>query len=91
MEENFTPGPWSVELDDGSLNIIAKAGPITVCPGRAHSLGDAHLMAASPDLFEAAEEALKFTAAFSGSNDYADSVSSALRAALAKARGELNA
>jgi hypothetical protein len=59
-QPKFTPGPWWAEQDGPRVIILAKVGPLRVSPGTANSEGDAHLIAAAPELYEACRIALKF-------------------------------
>ena len=61
----FTPGPWVVLVDDQMPRYLRR--------------GDAHLIAAAPDMLDALEEALLYL------NN--DETRDAARAAIKKARG----
>jgi hypothetical protein len=61
MSEEHTPGPWSINPGANPTtgwHIEAKQGPLTVCPAKAYSEADAHLIAAAPELYEALEQLL---------------------------------
>lgn len=48
-----TPGPWKFSnRGDGSYRIEARQGPLDVMPAVAHSLSDAHLIAAAPEMLD---------------------------------------
>lgn len=56
-----TPGPWEIiQLPSMEYRIDAKQGPLRVCPATAHGLDDARLIAAAPELLDAARKALNF-------------------------------
>lgn len=89
----FTPGPWLVDPNSGpglGWPMLAKQGPVDVCPATAWSEHDANLIAAAPDLYEALE--MVRDADEDCKRDGCPSIPSLPRAkidaALAKARGE---
>jgi len=96
-EGKFTPGPWS--LAPASVIIGADGRRVCAVPVRLDDadVGDAHLIAASPELYAACEMMVPTNVALGNRNVPDSTVLSlevtmgelrAVRAALAKARGE---
>lgn len=54
-----TPGPWTVRAMPNEFWLMAKQGPLDVCPAKTFGLPDARLVSAAPDLLEALEAALE--------------------------------
>lgn len=76
-----TPGPWSIDPNNGDID----SGPYNVCIPYALIKADAHLIAASPALYDALVACVKDMewSNESGHTAYTDAL-----AALAQARGE---
>lgn len=96
MSEKFTPGPWHMIIILGSYQqpcLIEAAGKaVAKCLGNQlepdatsikEARANAHLIAAAPDMFAAANEAFDF---LGGVDDAAD-IRGKLLAAIQKARG----
>ena len=94
METKYTPGPWimgSVQNNDGMGNYSHTIGPVIV---RQHFLGktemeihaNAQLIAAAPELLEAAQAALKLLDEMMRGHDEGHTAEW-LRAAISKATG----
>jgi len=93
----FTPGPWVAIDDDGAYEVDADAGmsgcqPIcrmsNVFTAKA---ANTYLIAASPDLYEAARlaaDVIEGIYTVEGATDEEITALTALRAALAKSQGE---
>lgn len=83
-----TPGPWTVDSDDGIDFTILGGKTSQVCIAVETSERDAHLIAAAPDLLQALQ-ALEW--AVSGvdymEDEYAEQIA-ASRAAIARAIGK---
>lgn len=87
-----TPGPWMVEMRPDTAGVgrpvVASANGDLICAvsrrdGRAESGDNARLLAAAPDLLAACEWAPENCRALTGGDERR------LRAAIAKARGDL--
>lgn len=103
-ETKFTAGPWSVYYEDGrpvtitagkrSEHVPGKVGRRILryfsfmLPSSAEAHANAHLIAAAPDLYEAAVLALNYITNTEGEFGVTFQSGDALRAALAKARGD---
>jgi len=90
-ETKWTPGPWSVGPVQRSVRIIVhESGTVARVHGSSQSTmdEDAQLIAAAPDLYEAAKDAEALLRSIEGQNALADELLARVRAALAKARGE---
>jgi hypothetical protein len=90
-----TPGPWVVhhDADCKEIEITAEDGRIIafMFGNQPQDIADAHLIAAAPDLLDAAEAALarvNYLAIVIGKKDVFLALQNKLRAAIAKARGE---
>lgn len=90
MTTKHTPGPWHVDDDDGT--ILSEDGSevfASHCSGDWHYIAalpaDRRLIAAAPDLLAACEAALQAMDAIDVGTSW---ISDALRAAIAKAKGE---
>lgn len=85
-EAKFTKGPWKFRRATKTLwATISGAGRIIVVFRREFKDEDAHLIAASPDMYEALEDAaMEIRNLARGTTDSYD----AIMALLAKARGE---
>lgn len=95
-EAKFTPGPWWVDCHNKNVFITDSENNTAVCKImhlRPDGADNAHLIAASPELYEAlahAEEILRDVAKVSGlTHSDAESCADTCFAALAKARGEV--
>ena len=95
MAAQFTPGPWRIgDEAPGRFPIYANAPhgvKFDVCPAIAHSLFDAHLIAAAPDLYEAVRLLLTNRSYHSDADVIGRRVMGGLKRgleAMAKARGE---
>jgi hypothetical protein len=102
MSAKHTKGPWRYEVCDAEMNarVTGKGGHFvaTVWSGKARETGvvlaNARLIAAAPEVTEAADALLGKLEVMNGCNPYdmegdeAWPEFEALRAALAKARGE---
>lgn len=98
----FTPGPWEMSYDTGSTrDIITAAGSLPIGSVRVSYVGEgeyhanAHLIAAAPELYEAARRALSsLNSVLRHRNaivnfDCIEYERDMLAAALSKARGEV--
>jgi len=107
MEKKYTPGPWKVKKQSPSqIGIRANSHFVAFLNYGAlnpnldvQQVANAHLIAAAPELYEAAQAVLKFIFDEYGSEEWvashgdpvapeARAVRDALAAALAKAEGE---
>lgn len=85
-ERKWTPGPWHYERAD--IHHICHQGTVcdvtTVCnlENGEHAAANAHLIAAAPDLYEAAQLGAELAAYYDDDDDYLT-----IEAALFKARG----
>ena len=89
MSGNFTPGPWHVEAVGGDISIhradelgesIAEMYTIA---RDGDQISNAHLIAASPELLEAAERLIEHYA-----HCLPDHMANEIRAVIAKAKGQ---
>lgn len=94
-DTKFTPGPWEYD-DSGYLTVdmdrCIMKGELCIAlatwdGGMKPRDANARLIAAAPELLEALENALFVLEATGGGYDY---VTSSVRRAIAKARGEIN-
>jgi hypothetical protein len=98
VSAEFTPGPWVVAYHDSNGQAVVSGKHTEVCTCWHHSVGsivkqmraNAHLIAAAPDLYSAATDALagwRYIRAQHGDLDGVgwDRVEQALTEALAKA------
>ena len=96
MSGAFTPGPWSLDENDVRDEAQTVLSDWTGCPVAEAFLGarggeceaNAHLIAASPALYEALEWLLRASVTGGLSNAQLGAVEAKARAALALARGE---
>ena len=104
MSENWTIGPWNVELgtEGDDYPVIYVCSQETVCPETTickfddrgnnrdkHNLSNAHLIAAAPDLYAALKDIYDtFWGASNGDRIWTFNMQRFAKAALAKARGE---
>lgn len=94
MSEPYTPGPWEIDPNSGpgiGWSMLAKQGPVCVCPAKAYSEPDAHLIAAAPELYEALAEALQWIKGWDPNfihDDEWQATRDKIDAALSRARGE---
>lgn len=97
-ETKFTPGPWRIEQGDIDGPVIwggPADDPLRIC-GQVDIWGadpqfaaNTHLIAAAPDLYEAAHNAAALLRAPTGPDDpIAVAIIHAIEVAQAKARGE---
>lgn len=97
-EQKRAPGPWSAKLLAGSWCVLSKSGHVICRIARLNAYAKKHeqharLIAAAPELLEAAQEFRNFTV-FVDSNIRPEhgagflEASQRLRAAIAKAEGE---
>jgi hypothetical protein len=90
--ENATPRPWRKRKEKtATYEILAKQGPITVCPAVAHGKDDAELIVRAVNAFEPLKDALEELLDYRGGADspFEDEyVMERVHVALAKARGE---
>jgi hypothetical protein len=91
-KQEHTPGEWKSLHDDGVVSAYEKTGQHTsriITIARGCSIANARLIAASPDLYEALDEAINYVAAHAALTK--DASASAFldkcTAALAKAKG----
>ena len=93
-ENNHTPGPWVVITElrptDEIVCDMLNSGYVAITQGQklANWRNDAKLIAAAPDLFEAAEIVASSLAKFIGPLDIEYRGLIQIRAAIAKAKGE---
>lgn len=87
-DAKHTPGPWTAlnrgyksHVTDGDMNWSAEI----IGPGHA---ANARLIAAAPELLEAGEAALPWISGLANKNPSVAPFATALRAAIAKAKGE---
>lgn len=92
METKFTSGNWCANLVGGRI-IIAKEGGVTLAqltmvkdPSGNGTVGNAYLMAASPEMYEAMQE---FVDRCESGDVRSVKTYDKFKAILAKARGEL--
>jgi len=93
MTQQHTPGPWlngpqcqPLPCDIGDWDAIASPDDPDATIALVSRPSDAHLIAAAPDLLEAAS--LAVVAYREGDDDDMDAAIAALNAAIAKAKGE---
>ena len=93
-DAKHTPGPWEIEPKSDTLNISARDGKRKRCIARLQRSAspyhhNARLIAAGPDLLEAAEAIDAYwSSELRQTGVSGDDLHMALRAAIAKARGE---
>lgn len=93
-ETKFTPGPWDIKENLGTDEAYCdwhKVGPVDLMGGKAN--GNSHLIAAAPELYEAANVALSRLQLTGGKDgeylgNHEKKMIEVLSKALAKARGE---
>lgn len=85
-----TPGPWTVNGFGGSFEVLCRTRDgVAVSAGEIpkDGIANARLIAAAPDLLEAAKDALYTLDRLPADTVTAPGVSRSLRAAIAKAEG----
>ena len=62
---NGTPTPWRIEQDfeSASINIIARQGPINVCPAVAHGMAEAQQIVRAVNAHDELVKALQLSLA----------------------------
>ncbi len=85
---DYAPGPWDcLQLSSGTYRLEASQGPLRVCPAIAHSLADARLIQAAPEMLEALQEVTRMLSDIGRGDRIIAAIRNA-RQIIAKAKGE---